>query len=572
MGRRLVCCLARQSARVEGAQDISSVKNTFWAMLRRLYNTAVCGTTSSAETAAVEQLAASHRQLLLEGSRAEVRSEEGYSACTLFLSSMESTARTMDLEVAPRTYRKAFSANYRALFPDDTRHYRVDVLEASADQHSAIWVNGDKFELSPEAICQAEVLQQAWSDLSTLLENCCDGTGSVRQPPRDQLASILVNLDFAWAGFENKYISELIGIEEQARRLIIDAVNAEARLGMLEDKRGSPEFGAAQQTLVRCIAHLNSVANFRRKGRDDLGSDILESALVVLEHQGLSSKEVVASAEGNGMAAAAVAAATNRSAGVSLAIDVVASFEAARRYLREVSRCLERVDPHLCNNVGLVARLVDWEESWEVGSRYVRQAVLLNAICDLVAEFRIAQRLAPSLAPMCADCDVELFLVLPRILLLCCLAEPTKPREGLLRSLLPHRFEVSDADGQLKSKLSDDPEMKEFQNQFKQTISAFASNSGTCASTPESAWILLVRRAVSGNSDDIEDGYKCLPQALQQQVRGQVESLMRDVEGCSLEIQRHCPEDWNQCSAVLIQCIAGGSQRKQLQPGGKFQV
>ena len=41
--------------------------------------------------------------------------------------------------------------------------------------------------------------------------------------------------------------------------------------------------------------------------------------------------------------------------------DVVGSFEAMRRYLREVKKCLERVDPHLCNNVGLVARLVDWE-------------------------------------------------------------------------------------------------------------------------------------------------------------------------------------------------------------------
>ena len=49
-----------------------------------------------------------------------------------------------------------------------------------------------------------------------------------------------------------------------------------------------------------------------------------------------------------------------------LATDVVDSFSAMREYLREVELCLERVDPHLCNNAGLVARLVDWEESWEV--------------------------------------------------------------------------------------------------------------------------------------------------------------------------------------------------------------
>ena len=49
------------------------------------------------------------------------------------------------------------------------------------------------------------------------------------------------------------------------------------------------------------------------------------------------------------------------------------------------------MDPHLCNNAGLVTRLVvsclgvegmrvaqDWEESWEVGARYVQNEWLLS--------------------------------------------------------------------------------------------------------------------------------------------------------------------------------------------------
>jgi hypothetical protein len=35
-----------------------------------------------------------------------------------------------------------------------------------------------------------------------------------------------------------------------------------------------------------------------------------------------------------------------------------------------------------------------------------------------------------------------------------------------------------------------------------------------------------------------------------------VEALMRTVEGWSLELQRHCPEDWNECSTVLVRCLA----------------
>merc|ERR550534_855474 len=113
---------------------------------------------------------------------------------------------------------------------------------------------------------------------------------------------------------------------------------------------------------------------------------------------------------------------------------------AFRSYLARVGACIEHVDPHLCNNPGLVARLVDWETSWEVGARYVRQTHLLDAVCDLVAEITAAQSLAPALTGMCADCDVELFLVLPRMVVLFFAMGPAKERAWLLRSLLPHRF------------------------------------------------------------------------------------------------------------------------------------
>eukprot|EP00930_Biecheleria_cincta_P090593 TRINITY_DN799_c0_g2_i1.p1 TRINITY_DN799_c0_g2~~TRINITY_DN799_c0_g2_i1.p1 ORF type:complete len:528 (+),score=100.88 TRINITY_DN799_c0_g2_i1:120-1703(+) len=527
-------------------------------MLRRLVgNTGWSSTSHDAEYEAVDHLLATHRHLLLDGGRAEVGSEEGYSACNTFLSAVEKTAKALGLEVAPRAYRKKFSANYRALFPDEARHYRVDVLEASADQHSAIWVNGDKFELSPEAICHAEALQKSWMDLTSLLEGCAaDGT----HPARADLVCILRSMDDAWAHFEHRYIAELINIEEKARRLMIQAVENELKLEQLEEMRGSPEWKEAQASLVQCVAHLNSVANFRRKGRDDLGSDILESAQIVLDRVGITSKEVVAAGEGKGWAQATISDAISRQAGVSLAVDVVASFEAMRRYLQGVKKCLERVDPHLCNNGGLVARLVDWEESWEVGARYVRHAECQEAICDLIAACHAASHLAPAFTTMCTDCDAELFLVLPRLVILFCLAKPTAPRGGLLKGLLPHRYLES---AESKLELTDDPELAALSYQFKQVIDQLGSGLGTSDAYP---WTLLVRRSVIGAA---EAGYQCL----QHDLRDQVEKLMRGVEKQSLELQRHCAEDWNQCSSVLVQCFNGGSQKQVfLSPGGKFQV
>lgn len=509
------------------------------------------------ETAALDHLLATHKHVLLDGGRAEVDSEVGFGACTVFLSAIEATAKTLGLEASSRSYRKKFSSNYRALFPDDARHYRVDVLEASADQHSAIWVNGDKFELSPEAICHAEALQKSWAELSSLLES---STAEGKQPARNDLTSILKDLDGAWAHFEHRYIAELIEIEDQARRLVIKAVETEMKLGQLEEKRGSPEWQDAQASLVQCVAHLNSVANFRRKGRDDLGSDILECAHKVIDRFGITSRDVVAAGEGRGFAQAAISHAIAQQAGVSLAVDVVASFEAMRQYLREVRKCLERVDPHLCNNGGLVARLVDWEESWEVGAQYVRHASLQDAVCDLVAECHAVARLAPAFTTMCNDCDVELFMVLPRMVVLLCLANSTAARGGLLQGLLPHRFPEL-AQGKLE--LEDDPEFAILIDQFKQVTDQLRCNSDDPGAYP---WTLLVRRAVHGAA---ETAYLCLQPAL----REQVQIFMREVEKWSLELQRHCAQDWNQCSSVLVQCFNGGSQKQVLLlPGGKFKV
>jgi hypothetical protein len=525
-------------------------------MLRMLISSTGWGSSPChAETAAFDHLLDTHRRLLLDGGRAEVISGEGYSACVTFLAAVEATAKVLELEAASRAYRKKFSANYRALFPGSARHYRTDILDASADQHSAIWVNGDKFELSPHALCDAEALQKCWADLISHLESC---TVQGKHPVRAELISLLNDLDNAWAKFEYRYIAELVGIEDKARRLIIQAVDAEGKLGQLEGTRGSLEWREAQASLVQCIAHINSVANFQRKGRDDLGADILESSQTVLERFGISSKEVVAAGKGNAPAQTIISDAISQRAGLSIAVDVVASFEATRQYLQQVRRCIERVDPHLCNNIGLVARLVDWEESWEVGARYVRNAVLQEATCDIVHECHAAAHLAPALGTMCSDCDVELFLVLPRLLVLLCLAEPSEPRCGLLKVLLPHRFP------ELELRLAEDPEFAALIDQFKQVVDQLGSNPGASGAYP---WAVLVRRAVNG---DLEPTI----QSLEPSLRDRVAALMRVIEKWSLELQRHCAEDWNQCSSVLVQCFNGGSSlgKTLFSAAGKFQV
>jgi len=200
-----------------------------------------------------------------------------------------------------------------------------------------------------------------------------------------------------------------------------------------------------------------------------------------------------------------------------------------------------------------VTRLVDWEESWEVGARYVRQTDLLEAVCDLVSEVRSAQELAPAFTSMIEDCDVELFLVLPRMIVLCFLAEPQRKRAELVRSLLPHRFGRDD-----KSAAVLGPELVGILAQF---VAAIESLGKTAAKGMP--WALIVKRAVRGDFEQ-QDILNLPPLALKA-----VDDLMREVERWSLELQRHCAEDWNQFSAVFVQCLSGAPSKE---PSPAFQV
>lgn len=368
------------------------------------------------------------------------------------------------------------------------------------------------------------------------------------KPKRTELQVSLTAVDNAWARFECQYITELISVENDARQLIVDAITHEQRLHHLEnhpDEIKSVHYYQEVGHLVKHIAKLNAVANARRKGRDDLSAEILFGAQKALNRrwgdQEFSNTEAACAAR-------------------ILATDVVESFQAMRDYLRTVSKCLERVDPHLCNNAGLVARLVDWEESWEIGAKYVQHEPLLHAVCDVVDVVRAAQRVAPALIGMCNDCDVELFMVLPRIIWLQFLAAPTRLME-LLKTLLPHRFKQGD-----HSTCPWDANLAAFIEKFHSVEDVIGGSVDNFLDRPwrsvhPLAWETLIKRVVCGENG--EEAYGHLSPKTRLDTQRAVEDLMRELEGYSMELQRHCPEDWNQCSAILVQCLSGGSEEQR---------
>jgi hypothetical protein len=450
---------------------------------------------------------------MLDGGRLVVQIDTWHASCSNFLNSMEAAACAMNVDLAPRHYRSSFTVNYKALFPSNSRHYRADVFKASIEQCPTMWVNGDKFEFGPQVLALAKTLQAEWARMDNMMEKCHSRGLSASGYTRSDFATMLTAVDAAWAGFECGYISELMSIEDKARSWLVQAIRCEAELTEYEAQNNRQinmqKHRALEQRFVKCLGKLNSVANTQGKGRDDFDAEVLERATAVLQ-----------SCSASVVSAQHFAVETAR----ALATEVRESYEAMRRYLREVSTCLECVDPHLCKNAGLVQRLVDVEESWELGALYVQRKMTLDALCDWVSQIKVAQGLSSSFAAMCENCDVEMFLVMPRMIWLCFLKNAGMQND-LMSSLIPKRFGVSA-----------DPELQGFRAKFQKVSSAVA-------------WETLLLKAVSGpssgNAGEALDGF------------------MLELERWSMELQRSNPKDWNQCSSVVMQCLSGGPQKQR---------
>lgn len=523
----------------------------------------------------------------------ETRSEKGFNAAEVFLQALEAVAEDLGLQPASRAYRREFSKHFPSFTEEDSREYSVAVLDAcmSLSRSGAIWANGQKFELS----CEAEEACLAFcSEWETLLQTLdwLPCSAEMQDAPRGlylrrfSLQQQLNRFDERWANFERAYMVEIVRVQERARSLLSVAVEIERSLHDLELKHDEKdlfevaEYRSSICSFLACIAQLNVAANLHRQTTDELTADILEGAADVLK----------ACAVNDNSPLQAVRCIADR---------VVEAFESLRCYFQELSAKNEAVNPNLSQNAALVELLVQWEESWLTGARYIQTRPVLEAVCRLVPELRQAQRSSPALARMCANYDAELFMVLPRLVWLCFLgAESGRQVSELVANLLPHRFvqvpartavyqpaagglqlqrfrrSVSEPNlGSLAGPragadlmvLAAGSELKALREKFQKVRHSLEAAFLQAEETKEAAepaasapvWEVLIHRAVRGSSGESCGGSAADLATMKQHAApaaAALEEFMHDLEAWSMELQRHSPEDWNECVNVLVRC------------------
>jgi hypothetical protein len=290
-----------------------------------------------------------------------------------------------------------------------------------------------------------------------------------------------------------------MSFEHQARDMVAQAAAAEKTLAWLE-KAGTPcALQEQRRIFMAVIAKLNSLTNRHGRGRDDLTADILEVALEI---------------EGQGSV---------------LSSDLLRSFANLRTQLRAAAKDLSRLDPRLSRNQKLAQALEDFETSWELAQRHLVEPAKRHALCGTVADFLELQRQVPAVKSMCELCDVELFLVLPRLLWLGFLAEPS--RGPLLAPLLPEHFES----GQFVSE------------PLQQLIAHHASLLQKLGSSSQLLLAYVIQRAVE---DQSSSGDEIVFTGEAQEL---MDRFLLELEGWSMKLQRNQARDYNICISMLLQ-------------------
>lgn len=146
-------------------------------------------------------------------------------------------------------------------------------------------------------------------------------------------------------------------------------------------------------------------------------------------------------------------------------------------------------------------------------------------------------------------------MVLPRITWLSFFADPTR-QAFVIRQMLPKCF-PDPASSPDTASVSDE-DLRELMHRFDRARQLLT----VALRSPEAgrlAWETLVRRAVAGSGEDAQEVYSRLaPGPAADAAKQAAEAFMHEMERWSIDLQRHCPSDWNQFSAVLLQCLSGG--------------
>ena len=113
----------------------------------------------------------------------------------------------------------AYQALYEQNGGSDKLCYLIEILDSAMENFPHLWVNGEKYVFSDDVI---EAGQNLFKNFK-MLESSCD------------LDEVLQTFEDSFCLYEQYYVYELMVIEQDARRFIIEAIEIDKKMTEIEN-------------------------------------------------------------------------------------------------------------------------------------------------------------------------------------------------------------------------------------------------------------------------------------------------------------------------------------------------
>ena len=151
--------------------------------------------------------------------------------------------RVFSVKECDREYRKKFSKAYRILYaPTHALCYLPEILDSAQEGFPYLWVNAEKYVFSANVLNSGRDLFAVAKDFPRFLTEAIAAfenstSASDIQRLKSKVVEYMAKFDKAWTHFEQSYVFELMVIEADARRFIVEAIKIEEELQTKEQQK-----------------------------------------------------------------------------------------------------------------------------------------------------------------------------------------------------------------------------------------------------------------------------------------------------------------------------------------------
>lgn len=220
-----------------------------------------------------------------------------------------------------------------------------------------------------------------------------------------QLRGSLLEFDKAWTKYEQYYVYELMVIETDARRFVIQAIGVEKQMTQMEielerqgeDLTTNQEYNEVRQQLLAQVAQVNTICNMNGKGRDDLTDvAILQAAEQIPE-----------------------TLLTNQARSIqALSEKIRQSIRCFRVLLRRYAENIDSVDPQMKNNKELCEVVEIYENSWTLGKEQLLESSSREQIINFCINIETLCEKYSTFREQVESSEAEIFLSIPSLMIL----------------------------------------------------------------------------------------------------------------------------------------------------------